>query len=213
MPTATDKTDTPAPTTPDDVPGDGRTTGRSAAFQWGVLGLLAAILIASAGYLGWHYTHIDSDPLGSERDAAMSAADKFIGSVNTYGPDLVGKDGKTMPTYRSKVGALLTAKYETEFLQNVPYAEATVTAQGAGRTCQIYASGVAAMDDDSATVLVSGGLTLTYPKAKGSTTRVVAGQQQFRAEVDLVKQHGHWLVDNWAPAEQAPASAGAGVQQ
>lgn len=212
MPTTTEKTARRA-STPAEGRDDRASAGRSAAFQWGVLGLLIAILLASAGYLGWHYTHIDSDPLGDDRDAAMATADKFMATINTYGPDMVGKDGKTMPSYRSRVGDLLTAKYETVFLQNVPYAEATVTVQGAGRSCKIYATGVAALDDDSATVLVSGGLTLTYPKAKGSAQRVVAAREQFRAEVDLVKQHGHWLVNNWSTAETPPSTGGAGVQQ
>lgn len=211
MSTATDKTTSPS--TPAEGLADGHRTGRSATLQWGVLALLVAILLASFGYVGWHYTHRDSAPLGDDRDSAMAAADKFIVTVNTYGPDLLGKDGKTMPSYRSKVGDLLTTKYETEFLQNVVFAEATVSEQGAGRSCEIYASGVAALDDDTATVLVAGGLTLTYPKAKGSKTRVTAGRQQFRVSVDLVKQHGVWLVNNWAPTEQAPATTGNGVTQ
>jgi len=212
MPTSLEKSSA-AEATPAQPAGAGDDSRRSVARQWGVLGLLVAILLASFGYLGWHYSHRDSDPLGPSRDSAMAAADKFVTTVNTYGPDLLGKDGKTMPSYRTTVGHLLTTKFKTEFLQNVAFAEATVSAQGAGRSCEIYATGVAAIDDDTATVLVSGGLTLTYPKSKKSTKRVVAGQQQFRVEVTLAKQHGQWLVDDWQPTEQAPTSTGNGVAQ
>ncbi|MEP9384809.1 hypothetical protein [Nocardioides sp. KR10-350] len=212
MPTATIE----RPSAPARPPEPSRSAVR---VRWGVLAVLAALLLASLGYLGWHIagdgeSADGSQSLVSDRETVQAVAKKFIVTVNTYDPSMLGKDGKTMPSYRSAVEKMLTAKFRTQFEQNVPYAEATVSTQGAGRSAEVYATGVPAIDDDTATVMVAGQLTVTYPKSKNSTQRVKAGNQIFRVEVDLVKSHGDWLVDNWGAAEQAPTSTGgSGVAQ
>lgn len=205
----------------------------SAVVRWGVLALLAAVLLASLGVLTSRFldgasgspsaaklgrvlvgrTTGAADTLASQREQVMSQATKFAVRLNTYGPQMLGPDHKTMPSYRKEVAALLTPKFQTDFNKNVPLAEATVASQGAGRSAEVYAAGVAAIDQDTATALVTGRMTFTYPQKPGSTKRVTAAQQLFRWEVDLVKTHGTWLVDNWAPAEQAPTTGGSGVAQ
>lgn len=216
MPTATDPND-PTYTAPTaERPPATEPSAASLWARWGTLIVLVALFVASLGVLGWHFTRGDddgADSLASNRESAMAAADKFMVTVNTYGPDMLGKDGKTMPSYRSAVEKLLTAKYVTEFDQNVPYAEATVAGNKAGRSAKVFQTGVAAIDEDTADVLVAGQLTVTLPQ-KGSKKPVVAGREMFRVNVDLVKTHGRWLVDNWGPTEQAPAGSGsAGVAQ
>lgn len=213
MPTATEPTNA-APA--DERPPATEPSATSVRARWGTLVVLLALIVASLVVLGLHFTRGDSDAadsLASDRESAMAAADKFMVTVNTYGPDMLGKDGKTMPSYRTAVEKLLTAKYVTEFEQNVPYAEATVAGNKAGRSAKVFQTGVAAIDEDTATVLVAGQLTVTLPQ-KGSKKPVVAGRELFRVNVDLVKSHGSWLVDNWGPTEQAPAGSGsAGVAQ
>ncbi|MFT4082231.1 MAG: hypothetical protein QM638_06570 [Nocardioides sp.] len=189
---------------------------RGARLRWVTLAVLVAVLLVSVGYLVWRPfgTSTDAQPLAFERDEVMAAATKFTTTVNTYGPSMLDSDSKEMPGYRKKVGKLLTSQFEASFEQGVTLAEATVSAQGAGRVGKVYAAGVSGMDADSATVMVSGGITLSYPKSKKSSKRVNVGTEPFRVEVDLVKQHGAWLVDDWQPAEKDPSSSNSsGVAQ
>jgi Mce-associated membrane protein len=203
-----------------------RTPSRSgAAVRWVALGVLVAVIVASLGYLG---TRVVADGTGSgwgrvssafsaddslqgERDAVMSQARQFALRVNTYGPDLLDAKSGQMPTYRTQVEAVVTAKFRTDFEKSgVPLAEATVSQAGIKRTAQVYATGVAAIDSDTATVLVAGSFTNSYPKKKGSTKYVAAAPSPYRFEVSLVKTGGKWLVDSFTPVEKAASSSTSG---
>ena len=194
------------PDTEPDTATDQESAQQGTLLRWGVLVLLIAVILAAVGYVGWQLTRGADDSVVSQREQVMSAADKFVGRVNTYGPDDIGSDKKTMPDYRKKVGDLLTPKFEKSFLSNVAFAEATVAQQGVGRTTDVHSTGVAGLDEDSATVLVVAELAVTYPKSEGSKERVEAARQLARTEVELIKQNGKWLVDDWYPAEEAPTS-------
>ena len=194
----------------------------SARLRWGVLGLLVLLIVASLGLLGtrvandgtgsgWHRVSSafsGDDPLQTERDAIMSQARQFVLRVNTYGPDQLDKDGQ-MSAYRDLVEQVITAKYRTDFEKTgVPLVQATVSQLGVKRTCQVYAAGVAALDADTATVLVAGSFTNAYPKSKGSKDYTAAEPQPFRFEVSLVKSGSSWLVDSFVPASQAGNTSG-----
>ncbi|WP_141782208.1 hypothetical protein [Nocardioides albertanoniae] len=196
----------PVPDTETGAEPDRADARRGGLLRWGILVLLIAVILAAGGYVGWQLTRGADDSVVSQREQVMSAADKFVGRVNTYGPDDIGSDKKTMPEYRKNVGELLTPKFEKNFLSNVAFAEATVAQQGVGRTTNVHSTGVAGLDEDSATVLVVAELAVSYPKSEGSKERVEAARQLARTEVDLVKQNGKWLVDDWYPAEEAPKS-------
>ena len=198
----------------------------TAALRWGVLGVLVLVILASLGYLGGRVVGDGSgsgwgrvssafsgeDSLQGERDAAMSQARQFALRVNTYGPDLLDAKTGQMPTYRSRVEAVVTAKFRTDFEKNgVPLAEASVSQTGLKRTCQVYATGVAAVHDQTATVLVAGSFTNAYPKKKGSSKYTPTDPEPFRFEVSMVKTGGKWLVDNFAPVEKASAGATGGA--
>ena len=204
MSTTTD----PGPDTETGAETDQATAKRDALLRWGVLALLIAVIIAAVGYVGWQLTRGADESVVSQREQVMAAADKFVGRVNTYGPDDVGSDKKTMPEYRERVGEMLTPKFEKSFLGNVAFAEATVIQQGVGRTTSVHSTAVAGLDEDSATVLVVAELAISYPKSEGSEERVEAARQLARTEVELVKQNGKWLVDDWYPAEEAPETDG-----
>lgn len=184
------------------------TDERGSLLRWGVLALLVVVILAAVGYVGWQLTRGADESVVSQREQVKAAADKFVGRVNTYGPEDIGSDKKTMPEYRKEVGALLTPKFEKSFLGNVAFAEATVVQQGVGRTANVHSTAVAGLDEDSATVLVVAELAISYPKAEGSEERVEAARQLARTEVELVKQNGKWLVDDWYPAEEAPKTDG-----
>ena len=71
---------------------DEATAKWGALLSWGVLALLIAVIIAAAGYVGWQLTRGADESVVSQREQVMAAADKFVGRVNTYGPDDVGSD-------------------------------------------------------------------------------------------------------------------------
>jgi Mce-associated membrane protein len=217
-------TGTPSEATPEIAPGTATRRGQ-AALRWAVLGVLAAVILASLGYLGTRvvrdgtgsgWGRVSSafsadDSLQGERDAAMSQARQFALRVNTYGPDLLDAQSGQMPKYRSQVEAVVTAKFRTDFEKSgVPLAEATVSQAGIKRTAQVYATGVAAIDSDTATVLVAGSFTNSYPKKKGSTKYVAAAPSPYRFEVSMVRTGGKWLVDSFTPVEKAESSSSSG---
>jgi hypothetical protein len=188
--------------------------------RWIVLAVLLALIVASLGYLGVRIGqgegglanrfsqafHPTQSALAADRDAAMSQARQFALRVNTYGPDLL--QGKAMPAYRAQVEPVITDKLKADFDQSATLADATVAANGLKRTCDVYATGVAAIDADTATVLVAGDFTFSYPKRPGSKQYVRAADELFRWEVQLDKVDGTWLVDAFGPAESGKVSTG-----
>jgi Mce-associated membrane protein len=136
--------------------------------------------------------------LQSEREDVMRQAGQFMLRINTYGPDLLADDG-TMPDYRKLVEEVITAKFAADFEKNAPLAEASVKQAGLARTAKVFSTGVSAIDADSATALVAGSLTQSYPSEPGSDDRVQTDPAPFRVQVTLVKVKGTWLVDDFSP--------------
>ena len=117
--------------------------------------------------------------------------------INTYGPELL--QGDTMPDYRTLVEEVITPKFAADFEKNAPLAEQTVKQAGVGRTCKVFSTGVSAIDADSATALVAGSFTQSYPASEGSDERVETDPAPFRVQISLVKTKGTWLVDDFTP--------------
>jgi len=139
----------------------------------------------------------DQDALQSERESVMAQSEQFMLRINTYGPDLL--EGDTMPKYRELVEEVITPKFAADFEKNAPLAEATVKQAGLARTAEVFSTGVSAIDSDSATALVAGSITQSYPKSPGSDERVQTEPAPFRVQVSLVKIKGTWLVDDFSP--------------
>ena len=118
--------------------------------------------------------------------------------INTYGPDLL--EGDTMPKYRELVEEVITPKFAADFEKNAPLAEATVKQAGLARTAEVFSTGVSAIDADSATALVAGSITQSYPKTPGSDERVRdrAGAVP-RPGRRWSRSKGAWLVDDFSP--------------
>lgn len=174
----------------------------------GILAVFALLIVLAVAALGSQGVHRGGAPWATDnpgqdaRDTVMGRARTFMTRVNTYGPDLL--QGETMPDYRRGVEELVTAKFKTDFEQNVPYAEATVAQSGLARTTTVYAAGVGDLDLDRgrATVLVAGELTNSFPDPKApddESKRRAATAQPYRVEVTLVRQGGQWRVDDFAP--------------
>ena len=122
----------------------------------------------------------------------MAQTEQFMLRMGTYGPDLLDDKGQ-MPEYRSRVKEVITPKFAASFDKQAGTAEQLVAQAGVSRKAEVFATGVSAIDSDSATALVAGTFTDTYKKG---------GQQQpvpFRIEVSLVKIDGKWLVDDFTP--------------
>ena len=192
----------PAPDTARD-PGE-RTTSHSLRLT--LLVVLSVLLLASVATVA-HLAATrpvsalgiggDQDKLQSERESVMAQSEQFMLRINTYGPDLL--QGDTMPKYRELVEEVITPKFAADFEKNAPLAEQTVKQAGLARTAKVFSTGVSAIDADSATALVAGSITQSYPKSPGSTERVQTEPAPFRVQVSLVKVKGTWLVDDFTP--------------
>lgn len=133
-----------------------------------------------------------------EREVAMSQAKQFVLRLNTYGPQLLDENN-AMPEYRELVTEVITPKFATDFEENAALAEQTVAQAGVGRTGEVFATGTSAIDGDSATVLVAGSFTNSYPDPQDPEGRIDTDSLPFRFEVSLKKIDGEWLVDDFVP--------------
>ena len=197
----------------------------AARFRLVLLIVLSLLLVLSIGtFVGLAVTG-ESSPTAifdgdadetdeSDRQAVMSQAQQFILRVNTYGPDLLAEDG-TMPEYRELVREVITDKFAASFEESVPAAESTVSQAGFSRAAEVFGAGVSVIDDDSATALVAGSFTNSYPVDAEN----LEGERQddlplpFRVRIELVKVGGEWLVDGFAPVtgeDEAPVGSPSG---
>jgi hypothetical protein len=173
---------------------------RSPRFRRGLFAVLVAVAVVGALALGW-LTLGRGDPVPglsgggrdtvqSEREAVMAQTEQFMLRMGTYGPDLLDADGG-MPTYRQRVEDVITPKFAVSFEKEASTAEQLVAQAKISRVAAVFATGVSTIDEDSATALVAGSFTDSYPKT---------GQRDpapFRIQVDLVKIKGTWLVDDF----------------
>ncbi len=148
--------------------------------------------------------------VSKDREQLLTLSRQFATRFNTYDPSMLDDAGH-LPDYAA-VGDLMTPKFAEVFSDNVGYAEATVAQAGVASEGTVYAVGVAALDGDSAEVLVAGTVELSYPfpedeQGEGEQgdqsddpqperERLSSGPQRFRYQVSLVKIDGNWLVDD-----------------
>jgi hypothetical protein len=200
-----------------DLASDPRPT--SHALRLTLLVVLLALLVGSVAAVGYLAATRPVPALGveggqealqSQRESVMAQAEQFMLRINTYGPDLL--EGDTMPKYRELVEEVITPKFATDFEKNAPLAEATVKQAGVGRSAEVYSTGVSTIDDDSATALVAGSFTQSYPSSPGSEDRVETEPAPFRVQVSLVKIKGTWLVDDFTPLTGDADDSGAGTE-
>lgn len=181
----------------------------STTLRWSILGLLLGVIVACLAWSVWTVLDkgagdnpakkVDSliDPVSDptvDREKALAAARTFVQRFNTYGPDLLGDDGK-MPEYAA-ITDLMTAKFAKVFEDNVGYAEDTVKETGIDRVGTVYAVGAASADVDSAEVLVAGIVDFSYPDPDDASQRIDFEPLRFRYQVSLVKLGGEWRVDD-----------------
>lgn len=184
-------------------------SGRATTFRLALAGLLVVVLLVSLGTSIWLAATRGFEAVGiergagelqSEREAVMSQTRQFMLRTGTYGPDQL-VDGQ-LPEYRELVEEVITPKFATSFDQSVSTAEQIVAQAGVSRTAEVFSTGVATIDADSATALVAGSFTDSYPDKSGE----MQPQEPvpFRIQVTLVKTDGEWLVDDFTPITGAP---------
>jgi hypothetical protein len=164
--------------------------------------VLAAVsvlaLVGSLALVGWLVaTRVTGhDDLQVQRERAMSQGRQFMLRIGTYGPDLLDGQGR-MPAYTQRVRQVITPKFAASFdKEGGRLAEQLVAQAGVARSAEVFATGVSDIDEDSATVLVAGTFTDSYPDK----------QQRLRAQdpvpvrlrLSLVRVDGSWLVDDFS---------------
>jgi Mce-associated membrane protein len=179
---------------------------RSARFRLGLLVALVVIIVGGFATMAWLLSTREVDAVGvegqqaqlqSQREEVMAQTRQFMLRMGTYGPDLLDDKGG-MPEYRSRVKDVITPKFAVSFEKEAATAEQLVAEAGISRKADVFATGVTTIDDDSATALVAGAFTDSYPKGGAREP------SPFRIEVTLVKVKGKWLVDNFTPVTGAP---------
>jgi hypothetical protein len=179
---------------------------QSPRFRRGLLAVLVAVVLVGALVLGWltigrgdalpGLSGGGQDTVQTEREAVMAQTEQFMLRMGTYGPDLLDSKGG-MPEYRRRVEDVITPKFAVSFEKEAATAEQLVAQAKISRQAAVFSTGVSSIDEDSATALVAGTFTDSYPKT---------GERDpapFRIEVDLVKIKGTWLVDDFSPVTGA----------
>lgn len=169
----------------------------------GLLSLVVLAAVVTAGVL-W-LTAGDGADEQAAREDVMAQTEQFMLRMGSYGPDLLDDQG-AMPEYRARVKEVITPKFAASFDEEAGAAEQLVDQAGVARVPDVFATGVASIDADSARTLVAGSFTDSY-QVKGKT--VDQEPVPFRIEVSLVLIEGEWLVDDFDPVS---AGGGAGEQ-
>jgi Mce-associated membrane protein len=187
------------------APEDAGAPPQSPRFRRGLLAVLVVVLVAGLMSLAWLVSGRGVGAVGvqgsqeqvqGEREAVMAQTEQFMLRMGTYGPDLLDEKG-AMPKYRQRVEDVITPKFAVSFEKEAATAEQLVAQARISRQASVFATGVSALDDDSATALVAGAFTDSYPKTGAREPA------PFRIEVSLVKVKGEWLVDNFTPVTGA----------
>ena len=131
--------------------------------------------------------------LGDEDFFKREAAMYDLVKMPILAPDLIqaAVDGSDPEGYVADVSEMLTTKQKAKFTQEFAEFQKLGIEPGLKGTGTILASGLADMDDDSATVLVAHDSAV---QAKEGTT-----QRHYRWSVTLRKVGDTWLVDDFTP--------------
>jgi Mce-associated membrane protein len=153
------------------------------------LGLSAALLLALAFAVVVTLLDPGSSAVGSTQESAarkevQRVASAFAVNVNTYSSD-------NFDTYTQRVRPLLTEDFGREFNRTMQGLVSQLQSAQLESSGEVLVTGVSSIDQDSATVLVVSDAEVS--SAVGSRAR------HFRWEVDLVRQGGEWLVNDFRP--------------
>jgi len=157
--------------------------------------VVTVLCVVAAGVLLHRATHPTDKPFSlsnsgqaitaeSDRHAAVAVAEQFCLRMD-------GVDGSDVDGYKKRVSELLTTKQKAKFTSEFAQFEKVGVDKALKGEGTVLSSGVADIDQDSATVLVVHDSTV---KASSGTT-----ERHYRWTVSLRKVHGDWLVDDFTP--------------
>ena len=113
-----------------------------------------------------------------------------------------------MPEYRERVKEVITPKFAASFDKEAAHRRADRRAGRRRRaSAEVFATGVSAIDADSATALVAGSFTDSYPKSKAASVRARAGAVPDRGHA-WSRSTATWLVDDFTPVTGAEPVTG-----
>lgn len=167
----------------DDARTGGRTLKRSRLVTLGLVLLTVGGIVVGTGLLvrGPQYP-AEADP--AVRQDVRAAAERFAAGVNTY-------DVKDLDEYTRRVTPMLTDELATQFAASTQDLLAKFADTGIVATGTADHVAIDTLDADSAVAIASISVS-TEP------ANVQYGQPQLRWRIDLVRQGGRWLVDNFA---------------
>lgn len=156
---------------------------------------MTVLALLAAGLLFLHQRNLTDEPFSLSNGGRPIPTDaerhKVVAVAEQFSLRMDGVSGDDPDGYVKKVGELLTTKQKAKFTQEFADFQKLGVQKGLQGTGTILASGLADMDDDSATVLVAHDSTV---KASDGTT-----QRHYRWTVTLRKVDGKWLVDDFSP--------------
>lgn len=175
--------------------GKGRRTGAATGLLVGlvVAGLVLVGSVLAAGVLIYRDHHLTDAPFSFSNNGTTIPSDTdrhtVVGIAEQFALRMDKVDGKNPAAYVKNVSELLTTKQKTKF--NAEYAQfqkagISPDLQGVGT---ILSSGLADMDNDSATVLIAHDASVV--SSQGTT------QRHYRWTVTLRKVGSKWLVDDF----------------
>jgi hypothetical protein len=171
------------------------TTGHSRGLIALALVVVTLVCLGAAGVLLQRASHLTDKPFSlsnsgqaiptdSERHAVVAVAEQFCLRMDSV-------DGSDVEGYKKRVSELLTTKQKAKFTSGFAEFEKVGLDKSLKGEGTVLSSGVADIDQDSATVLVVHDSTV---KASSGTT-----ERHYRWTVSLRKVHGDWLVDDFTP--------------
>ena len=182
---------------------------RARGFRRALLAVLTVVALVAAGLTIWSLAQGrgQDDSAQAERDRVMSQARQFMLRMGTFGPDQLDDQGR-LEEYRSLVSEVITPKFKASFDKQASIADQMVAQVGVARKAEVFSAGVSTLDPDSATALVAGSFTGSYP-VKG--TPQPQEPVPFRYELKLEKIDGTWLVDDFTPVTGQDEQGGSGL--
>ena len=160
-----------------------------------VLLVLLALGLTASGLLYARQNNLTDEPFSLSNNGQTIPSDaakhQVVAVAEQFCLRMDAVDGSDLEGYQKRVSALLTTKQKAKFTQEFADFEKLGVEQQLKGTGTVLASGVADMDDDSATVLVVHDSTV---KSSTGTT-----ERHYRWTVSLRKVDGKWLVDDFTP--------------
>jgi hypothetical protein len=164
----------------------------SPRFRLALAGVLALALLASIAWLAVAFAHRPAEATASRQDTratVMLRAKEWMGAFGSYTPrDL--DDKKVLTAYRERVQPLITTGFTCGGVTFEEYAAALdrqVAAQKFSMSTSVERTGVESVDDDSATVILSG-------QVSGGQAGKELAPRDFQMLVDLQKIDGSWRI-------------------